>query len=87
MRDGHIVSVEELPGLSDEEATARAHLLVSQRQGLFEGFELWDRERVIVLHLMVVQNHAAVWPSTSLDAADAIDTAASGSTPAPGRTQ
>jgi hypothetical protein len=39
MRDGHIEAVEELPGLSDEKAIAKAHALFSQRKRLFEGFE------------------------------------------------
>ena len=43
MRGGHIEAVEELPGLSDEEAIAKAHALFSERRQLFEGFELWDR--------------------------------------------
>ena len=43
MRAGHIEAVEELPGLSDEEAIAKAHALFSERTHLFEGFELWDR--------------------------------------------
>ena len=45
MRDGHIEAVEELPGLSDEEAIAKAHALFSERKQHFEGFELWDRAR------------------------------------------
>ena len=45
MRDGHSEAVEELPGLSDEEAIAKAHALFSERKHLFEGFEVWDRAR------------------------------------------
>ena len=41
-------AVEELTGLSDEEAIAKAHALFSERKHLFEGFELWDRTRVLV---------------------------------------
>ena len=44
MRDGHIEAVEELPGLADEEAIAKAHALFSERKHVFEGFELWERE-------------------------------------------
>jgi hypothetical protein len=39
MRGGHIVSVEELSGLSDDEATAKAHALFAERKELFQGFE------------------------------------------------
>lgn len=49
-RDGHIVSVEELLGLSDDEATNKAYRLFSDRKNSFDGFELWDRARVITLH-------------------------------------
>ena len=45
MRGGHIEAVEELPGLADEEAIAKAHALFSERRHFFEGFELWDRAR------------------------------------------
>jgi hypothetical protein len=48
MRGGHIVDVEELPGLSDEEATAKAHALFLERKPLFEGFELWERTRFLI---------------------------------------
>jgi hypothetical protein len=48
MRNGHIASVEEFPGLSDEDATAKAHLLFSKLKDSFESFELWDRSRVIM---------------------------------------
>jgi hypothetical protein len=47
MRGGHIASVEELWGLSDDEALAKAHELFSERKHLFEGFELWDRTRFL----------------------------------------
>jgi hypothetical protein len=40
MRNGHINAVEELFGLSEEEATAKAHALFSERKHLFEGFEV-----------------------------------------------
>ena len=36
------VPAEELPGLSDEEAIAKAHVLFSERKHQFEGFQLWD---------------------------------------------
>jgi hypothetical protein len=50
LRKGHIASVETLTGLSDEEAIAKAHHLFSQRQDRFEGFEVWDSERVVFRH-------------------------------------
>jgi hypothetical protein len=50
MRGGHIASVEILPGLSDEEAIDRAHQLFAEQKSIFEGFELWDRARVIIRH-------------------------------------
>ena len=50
MRDGHIEAVEELPGLADEEAIAKAHALFSARRLSFDGFELWDNSRVLIRH-------------------------------------
>ena len=34
-------------GLSDEDAIARAHLLSSKRRGPVDGFEVWDRARLV----------------------------------------
>jgi hypothetical protein len=48
---GHIVSVEELTGLSDEAAVAKAHELYAERSSLYEGFEVWERTRVVFRHL------------------------------------
>jgi hypothetical protein len=48
MRCGHIVDVQELRGLSNEEATAKAHALFLERTHLFEGFELWDHTRLVI---------------------------------------
>lgn len=63
MRGGRIEAVEELPGLSDEAAIAKAHALFSERKHKFEGFELWNRARVIIRHPeRVVSNNVAVWP-------------------------
>jgi hypothetical protein len=56
MRGGHIVSVEELSGLSDDEATAKAHALFAERKELFQGFELWDRTRFLVQHPRPAEN-------------------------------
>jgi hypothetical protein len=63
MRDGHIEAVEELPGLSDEEAIAKAHALFSQRKHLFEGFEVWDRARVLIRRPeSTAPNNVVAWP-------------------------
>jgi hypothetical protein len=47
MRAGHIVGVELLDGLSDAEACERAHVLFSERKDRVEGFEVWERDRVV----------------------------------------
>jgi hypothetical protein len=50
LRDGQIAGVEMLPlGLSDEDAITRAHTLSSKRKGPFDGFEVWDRARLVWL--------------------------------------
>jgi hypothetical protein len=51
MRAGHIAGVEMLTGLSDQEAIAKAQrLFFLDRPGQFEGFEVWDRTRVVFRH-------------------------------------
>jgi hypothetical protein len=63
MRGGHIEAVEELTGLSGEEAIEKAHALFSERKHLFEGFEVWDRTRVLIRHPEpTAPNNVAVWP-------------------------
>jgi hypothetical protein len=63
MRGGHIEAIEELPGLADEDAIAKAHALFSERKHLFEGFELWERTRVLVRHPEPVASESpGVWP-------------------------
>ena len=47
---GHIVSVEELTGRSDEAAVAKAHELCAERKALYEGFEGWGCKRVVFRH-------------------------------------
>jgi hypothetical protein len=42
------VSVQELSGLSDEVAVAKAHQLFTERTDPLEGFEVWDHARVVV---------------------------------------
>lgn len=48
LQSGHIQAVEELPGLTDEQAVEKARALFSERSRLFEGFEVWDRTRFII---------------------------------------
>ena len=38
-------AIEELNGLSDDAALAKAHALFSARKHSFEGFELWNRSQ------------------------------------------
>jgi hypothetical protein len=50
LREGHLAGVEMLPpGLSDEDAVARAHILSSKRKGPLDGFEVWDHARFVWL--------------------------------------
>jgi hypothetical protein len=58
MRRGHIVDVEVLGGLSDEEAVAKARLLFSEHEGPIEGFEVWDSTRVVFRHHTDLKNGA-----------------------------
>lgn len=52
MRGGHIVSVEMLPGLSDQEAIEQSHRIFAERaENQYDGFELWDMARVVTRHL------------------------------------
>jgi hypothetical protein len=63
MRGGRIEAVEELAGLSDEQAIAKAHALFSERKHKFEGFELWNRATVIIRHPEpAASNNVAAWP-------------------------
>jgi hypothetical protein len=50
IRDGHVVGVAMLPGLSDQDAIARAHKLSARRSGRIDGFEVWDGARLIIRH-------------------------------------
>jgi hypothetical protein len=51
MRAGHIAGLSvSLAGLSDQDAIARAHLLYSERTAGFDGFEVWDRARMVIRH-------------------------------------
>jgi hypothetical protein len=63
MRGGHIEAIEELPGLSDEEAIAKAHAMFSAQKHVYEGFEVWNRSRVLIRHPKPsISNNVAVWP-------------------------
>jgi len=51
VKGGHVMAVEELPGLSEEEAVAQARDLFQARKGdRIEGFEVWDGGRSILAH-------------------------------------
>jgi hypothetical protein len=50
LRQGYVVDVEMLPGLSDLDAIAKAHSLFSKRKAEFDGFEVWDRIRMVFSH-------------------------------------
>lgn len=50
VRRGHIVSVRELPGLSEIEAVDFARHLFSKYAKDHDGFEVWDRSRMIAQH-------------------------------------
>jgi hypothetical protein len=52
MRGGHIAGVEELPGLSDEEAVKESRVLFEARRVNFacDGFEVWEKARVVAQH-------------------------------------
>jgi hypothetical protein len=48
LKDGHIVSVELMPDLSDEEAVEKSHRLFAQaHKGRFDGFEVWELARFV----------------------------------------
>jgi hypothetical protein len=48
LRAGRLAGVAVLPeGLSDEEAIARAHVLVAKRKGPFDSFEIWEGTRFV----------------------------------------
>ena len=57
---GHIAGVEVLPlGLSDEDAIARAHILLSKRKGAFDGLEVWDGARFVFRQPLAAANTLA----------------------------
>jgi hypothetical protein len=50
MRGGHIQAVEELPGLSDEEAVEKARQMFDERKAArnYDGFEVWFLDRMVI---------------------------------------
>jgi hypothetical protein len=50
LREGHIAGIEMLTGLSKQDAIAKAHMLFSEHGHRFDGFEVWDRGRVVIRH-------------------------------------
>jgi hypothetical protein len=50
MRAGHIQTVEEMPGLSDEEAVAKARQMFDERKESlwYDGFEVWELARMVI---------------------------------------
>jgi hypothetical protein len=59
VRGGHIVDVDEVSGPSDEEAIGKAQALFSEREDLFEGFELWDSARSVTSRMASSADEAA----------------------------
>jgi hypothetical protein len=48
MKDGHIQAVEELPDLWDDQVIEKSHRLFEAKpKGQFDGFEVWDRTRMV----------------------------------------
>lgn len=51
IRNDHVVGVDMLPpGLSDQDAIAKAHKLSAKRKGPIDGFEVWDGARLVIKH-------------------------------------
>ena len=50
IRDGRVVGVAMLPGLSDQNSIERAHRLSAKRRGRIDGFEVWDGARLVIRH-------------------------------------
>jgi hypothetical protein len=51
-RGGHIAAVEVLPGLNDAEAVEKSREMFEarKREAGYEGFEVWDRARMVIQH-------------------------------------
>jgi hypothetical protein len=48
MKGGHIADVEVLEGLDDREAIKKSRELFADRKTQFDGFELWERDRMVM---------------------------------------
>jgi hypothetical protein len=61
MRSGHIAGVEELPGLSDEEAVEKGRQLFEARKTGFsyDGFEVWKLSQVLIQYPPAVEQPPA----------------------------
>jgi hypothetical protein len=47
-REGRLAGVDVMPeGLSEEEAIARANVLLAKRKGSFDSFEVWEGSRLV----------------------------------------
>jgi hypothetical protein len=64
MKQGHITAVEMLPGLNDKEAIEKSHQLFEARkdEAGYEGFEVWERARMVLRHHPVITPRAEAPP-------------------------
>lgn len=58
VRNGTIRSIEVVRCVSDADAIEHALQLYERRKEQFEGFELWDRARLVHQHLASVRKTA-----------------------------
>jgi len=47
-KGGHIANVKVLEGLSDQEAIEKSRELFASRKDKFDGFEVWERDRMLM---------------------------------------
>jgi hypothetical protein len=50
MRQGHIASVRELPGLDDATAIEFSRNIFEKHRDQYDGFEVWELSRMVVQH-------------------------------------
>jgi hypothetical protein len=51
LKNGHVVGVEMLPGLSDQEAIAKSYeLFFDAPRRRYDGFEVWQMSRFVMRH-------------------------------------
>jgi hypothetical protein len=64
MRGGHIKAVEELPGLSDDEAVEKSIDMFAARRAehSYDGFEVWERSRMVLQYPAPDEPRADVIP-------------------------